>query len=390
VPRWLVGWAIGLGCAALLYALRGVLAPILIAFGLAYVLDPPLDRLEARNVPRAAGICVLLFPALLLIVVFFLLVLPAIARDIAALIDALPQAITTLLTNLDPWLREHGLSLPHSSNGALASLSASIEELAPDAMSIVQSAAGVLFGGTVSAIGVIGVVVTVPVLAFYFLRDFDLIVAAAIAMLPERTRSTTVAFGHEIDAVLGDFVRGQLMVMAILAGLYALAFSLAGVALAIPIGLIAGLVSFVPYIGGAIALTMALLMSVLHFAGFGQLWWVVAAYVSVSLLENFVIVPRVVGDKLGLPALWVILALMVGGDLFGFAGVMLALPAAAIAKVVTAHAMRHYYASALYGGREPRPLPAAANLGVRRIVRSKRRARRKLRTAAGARVRPAS
>jgi predicted PurR-regulated permease PerM len=391
VPRWLWGGAIGLGCAALLYALRGVLAPILIAFGLAYVLDPPLDRLEARNVPRAAGICLLLVPALLLILVLFLWVLPAVARDIAALIDALPHAITTLLMNLEPWLRERGVTLPHSSNDALAALSANIEQLAPDAMSIVQSAAGLLFGGTVSAIGVIGVVVTVPVLAFYFLRDFDLIVAAAIAMLPGRARGPIVAFGREIDAVLGDFVRGQLMVMAILAGLYALAFSLAGVTLAIPIGLVAGLVSFVPYVGGAIALTLALLMSVLHFDGFAQLMWVVAAYASVSVLENFVIVPRVVGDKLGLPALWVILALMIGGDLFGFAGVMLALPAAAIGKVITAHAMRHYYASALYaGGDVPVPQPAApvmaASPGVRRLARSRRRARRKLRMP-GARVR---
>ena len=387
-----MGWAIGLSCLGLTYALRGVLAPVLIAFGLAYVLDPAVDRLELHRVPRGAGIAILLVPALLLIALFFLLVLPAVARDVAALIDALPQAVTQLLINLEPWLHEHGYSLPHSSNEALAALTASVQGLAPDAVSIVQSAASVLFGGTVSAIGMIAVVLTVPVLAFYFLKDFDLIMAGSVALLPARVRATTVEFAREIDAVLGDFVRGQLMVMAILAALYALAFSLAGVALAIPIGLIAGVVSFVPYVGGAIALTLALLMSVLHFDGVGQLVWVVVAYASVSVLENFVIVPRVVGDKLGLPPLWVILALMMGGDLFGFAGVMLALPAAAIAKVVTAHGLRHYHASTLFLGHRDASTRGvnADERGTRRRQRQKRHVRRRLRMPATVRTRMTS
>jgi predicted PurR-regulated permease PerM len=376
--RWIVGWAVALAFVALLYALRGVLAPVLIAFGLAYVLDPLVDRLEARRVPRAAGIAILLVPALVLIVVFFVLVLPAVARDVAALVAALPKALTQLLISVQPWLGTHGVALPHSSSEALDALTSSLQDLVPDAMAIAQSVMGVLFGGTLSAIGVAAVVVTVPVLAFYFLKDFDDIVAATIALLPERMRDRIVALGREVDATLGDFVRGQLMVMAILAGLYALGFSLAGVRLAIPIGLIAGLVSFIPYVGGAIALTLALLMSVLHFDGFGQLFEVVSAYIAVSVLENFVIVPRVVGDKLGLPALWVMLALMVGGDLFGFAGVMLALPAAAIAKVFTAHALRHYRGSSVYLGDDGRPL-RPEGFGAQRRARSRRRARGKLR-----------
>ena len=219
-------------------------------------------------------------PALVLIVVFFVLVLPAIARDIAALVAALPKALTQLLISVQPWLGAHGVALPHSSSEALDALTSSLQDLAPDAVAIAQSAMGALFGGTASVIGVAAVVITVPVLAFYFLKDFDDIVAAGVELLPERMRDRIVALGREVDATLGDFVRGQLMVMAILAGLYALGFSLAGVRLAIPIGLIAGLVSFIPYVGGAIALTLALLMSVLHYDGFGQLFEVVLAYVA--------------------------------------------------------------------------------------------------------------
>jgi predicted PurR-regulated permease PerM len=388
-PRWVYGWVIALGCLALLYLLRGVLAPVFIAFGLAYVLDPLVDRLEVRRVPRAAGIAILLVPALVAIALVLFLVLPAVVRDVSVLLGELPQAVTQLLQGVQPWLAQHGVALPRSSSEALAALQNNIEQLAPDAVDLAQSAMSALLGGTVSAVGTAAAVLTVPVLTFYLLKDFDAIVAAAVALLPASMRERTVQMGREVDAVLGDFVRGQLMVMAILGTLYAIGYSLVGVRLAIPIGIIAGLLSFIPYVGGGVAITLALLMSVLHWSGIGQLALVGLVYATVQVLEGFVIVPRVVGDKLGLPPVLVLLALMIGGDLFGFAGVMLALPAAAVAGVFIAHGLRRYRASPLFLGEAPaRPVVVVVHEARRGRLRP-RRLRRKLRApkAASRRVR---
>jgi predicted PurR-regulated permease PerM len=235
-----------------------------------------------------------------------------------------------------------------------------------------------VLGSTASVFSAVAALIIVPVLAFHLLRDFDDIVAAVVELIPASHRERTTALGREVNAVLGRFVRGQLTVMAIVAALYAGGYTLVGVHLAIPIGLVAGLFSFIPYVGSALALALALLMTVLHFHGVGQLISVTAVYGVVQILEGFVITPRIVGDKLGLAPVWVLLALMVGGELFGFLGVMLALPAAAVVKVFAAHGLRRYRRSTLYGrpmAGEALPTPPARLLKRRLRMRRARAVR---------------
>lgn len=346
--RWVYAWAFALSCVALLYVLRGVLTPVLIAFGLAYLLDPLVDRLQLLGLPRVAGIAILLAVVLALLALGVLLLLPAVVRDVSSLLRELPQALSRLLESSTPWLAAHGIVIPRSGADALATLEQNVQQLVPDAMEFGQSALRVVLGGTASAVGTVAALIIVPVLAFHLLRDFDDIVAAVVELIPARHRVRATAMGREVNSVLGQFVRGQLTVMAILAALYATGYSLAGVHLAIPIGLVAGLLSFIPYVGSGISLALALLMTVLHYQGWGQIAFVVTVYAVVQALEGFVITPRVVGEKLGLAPVWVLLALMVGGELFGFLGVMLALPGAAVVKVFAAHGVRHYRGSALF------------------------------------------
>lgn len=360
---------------ALLYVLRGVLTPVLVAFALAYLLDPLVDRLQAWGMPRAAGVSLLLVLALSALVLGLFLVAPAIARDIATLASELPQAVGRLLESVQPWLAAHGLALPRSGNEALTALEQNLQDLVPDAVGLAQSALRVLLGGTASAVGAAIAAVIVPVLAFHLLRDFDEIVAAAVELIPAGQRMRAIALGREVNLVLGQFVRGQLTVMAILAVLYGGGYWLVGVRLAIPIGLVAGLFSFIPYVGSGLSLALAVLMTVLHFHGFGQLILVLVVYASVQALEGFVITPRVVGEKLGLSSVWVLLALMVGGELFGFLGVMLALPAAAVAKVFAGHAVRRYRTSALYARTES--MAAAGVAACARPTRRRLRPRRR-------------
>lgn len=363
----------------LLYALRGVLTPVLVALALAYLLDPLVDRLEGMRVPRALGIAVLLLVSLVVLTLFALWIVPLVARDLTALASELPEAVARLLARLQVWLADRGVELPHSGQEALAAVQQNVQSLAPNAVAVVRSGATVLLGGTLSAVGAVVAALIVPVLAFYLLRDFDRMTATAVELLPATLRDRAVAMGREVDQVLGQFVRGQLMVMAILAVLYAVGFSLVGVRLSVPIGIVAGVLSFIPYVGSAVALGLALLMTALHLGSVSQYVGVVLVYSGVQTLEGFVITPRIVGDKLGLSPVWVLLALMAGAELFGFMGVMLALPVAAVVKVFAAHGLRRYRLSALYGGQaaglELAPAARPARLRLRRVRRKPRGAR---------------
>jgi predicted PurR-regulated permease PerM len=225
-------------------------------------------------------------------------------------------------------------------------------------------------------IGTIGTVVMVPVFAFYFLHEFDRVMALGRDLLPLGIRADVVSMATQVDRVLGDFVRGQLTVMGIMTSLYAVGYMLIGVPLAVPIGLLAGFLTFVPYVGSAVALVFGLLMVLLHFSGIGKLLAVVGVYVAIQTLDGLVITPRVVGGKLGLSPVWVLFALTAFGQLFGFLGVMLALPASAVVKVFVVEGLNRYRGSSLYLGDEP-SISASPVRGAR--LRSRRGRRDRLR-----------
>jgi predicted PurR-regulated permease PerM len=215
--------------------------------------------------------------------------------------------------------------------------------------------------GGFSVAGSVVAALVVPVLSIYLLNDFDRITAAVRGHLPRRYRRVITEYAREIDGALSHFLRGQLTVMAIVAVLYSVAYSILGVRLALPIGIISGTLSFIPYLGSAFALTSGLLMSLLGGFNPGQLISVVIAYAIVQTLEGFVIAPRVMGKSVGLPDMWVLIALFVGGQIFGFLGVLLAVPTAAVIKIFLARAVDIYHESELYleGPASLRSIPPA-------------------------------
>jgi predicted PurR-regulated permease PerM len=332
----------------LLYTLRAVLTPLFLAFAIAYVLDPVIDRLEAWKLPRPAGIAIVLVTALAVITTFMALVLPGVASDIASVASELPGKIGALVSSADPWLSAHGIKVPHTTTEWVERLGANANELAS---SILAPAGGVLSTLVSSGFSMAGsavAIAVVPVLSVYFLNDFDRITAGIRSFLPRRYRRVVTAYAKEIDATLSHFIRGQLTVMAIVAVLYAVAYSILGVRLALVVGVMAGLLSFIPYLGSAFALISGLLMSLLGGFNPAQLLGVVVAYAIVQTLEGFVIQPRVMGKSVGLPEMWVLIALFVGGQIFGFLGVLLAVPAAAVAKIFVTRAVDIYHESDLY------------------------------------------
>ncbi len=349
ILRWLV-WAVALlSACGLVFALRNVLSPIFFAFMLAYVLDPLVDRFEAAKIPRSVGIVVLLVVVLGVLGLFVVLVVPTIVADVVNITRQFPATFASWMGVLQETARGWGVGLPASWSDVMARFGGDLSTLAQSALLPLGSVMQQVVGGTASMLSTLSALVMVPVFSFYLLHDFDVIVARMGELVPPRLRTPVGAIAREIDTVLSQFMRGQVTVMAILAVLYAGAYSLVGVSLAVPIGIVAGLLSFIPYVGGASALVLALLMVALHWVGWGQVIAVVAAYIVIQLLEGFVITPRIVGDKLGLSPVWVLFAMLAGAELFGFVGILLSLPAAAVVKVFVLRGLALYKASAFFG-----------------------------------------
>jgi predicted PurR-regulated permease PerM len=354
LPRWLYIAAAILIASSVVYWLRDVLTPILLAFIIAYVLDPVVDRLEAWHVPRPAGIAIVLGGTLGALILFLALVVPGIAADV---IQELPRQLGALWTRIGPWLEQHGVAVPHSATEWGARLNALAGEVASTIVAPAGNFVSAFMGGTLSVLGSAAAALVGLVLAVYLLNDFDRITAGVRALLPWRWRETVTSYAGEIDHILSQFMRGQLIVMAVLAVLYSGAYALLGVRLAVPIGIVAGILNFIPYLGGAFALVAGLLMSLLDGWHLWQLVGVVLAYTAVQTLEGFVITPRIVGQTVGVSEIWVLVALFVGAELFGFLGVLLAVPAAAVVKIFVAHGVQYYRTTALF-----LPAPPGQNL----------------------------
>jgi len=341
--------ALGIGLSGyLLYTLRAVLTPLFLAFSIAYVLDPVIDRLEALKVPRPAGIAMVLLIGVGAVALFIALVIPTVASDVATVANELPGKISVLVSSAYPWLTAHGVKVPHTTTEWVERLGANANSLASSMLAPAGGLLGSVLSGGFSLLGSVVAALVVPVLSVYFLNDFDRITAGVRSLLPRRIRRTVTEYAKEIDATLSHFIRGQLAVMAIMAVLYGAAYASLGVRLALPIGLISGVLSFIPYLGSAFALMSGLLMSLLGGFHPGQLIGVVVAYAIIQTLEGFVIAPRIMGKTVGLPEMWVLVALFIGGEIFGFLGVLLAVPAAAVAKIFVTRAVDIYHESDLY------------------------------------------
>jgi predicted PurR-regulated permease PerM len=340
-----------LGVAAggyLMYTLRSILTPLFLAFAIAYMLDPIIDRFETWKIPRPAGIAIVLLGLIGALATFIALVLPVVASDVATVASELPSKISTLIASADPWLTAHGIKVPHTTTEWMERLGANANSVASSMLAPAGGILSAVVAGGFSVVGSVVAALIVPVLAIYLLNDFDRITSAVRGHLPRRYRRVITEYAREIDASLSHFLRGQLTVMAIMAVLYGTSYAILGVRLALPIGLISGILSFIPYLGSAFALSSGLLMSLLGGFNPGQLFGVVVAYTIVQTLEGFVIAPRIMGKTVGVPEMWVLIALFVGGEIFGFLGVLLAVPAAAVIKIFLTRAVDIYHESDLY------------------------------------------
>jgi len=358
LPRWVLWLGLAVAGAWLFYTLRGVLAPVFFAFLIAYMLDPLVDRIEqsrllhGRSYGRAVGIALILAGFFVIAVVGVLVVVPMVYEELANFLGRLPDLVARSRAEWEPILAEYGLTIPTSVRQAFEELHLDVQSVVAKGYAPFVAAVKSFLGGTASAVAGIVASVMIPVFAFYLLYDFDRLIAATGELIPPRHREEAGAFFGEIDAVLGQFFRGQFTVMVILGVLYAAGYGAIGVPLALPIGILAGILAFIPYLGSFTALGLALLMTMLDWQGWTQLFWVLGVHASIQGLESFVITPKIMGDTVGISAIAVLLALLVGAELLGFAGVLLAVPMAAVLKILFQRLDARYRQSTFYG-REP-------------------------------------
>jgi predicted PurR-regulated permease PerM len=340
---WLVGAVLVI--AALLRWLGPILTPFLIGAILAYFGSPAVTWAERHRVPRTLGTLLAIGLILLLLLALLFVLIPLVQSEVSQLARRLPELAGELYGWLAPWLRESfGVELQLD----LATVKQLISENLSSAETVtIKLLSGVKAGGTV-LLGLLINLALIPVVMFYLLRDWNHIVARLDDLLPRRWLPRVRTIAGEIDRVLAEFLRGQLAVMGVLAVYYAVGLSLAGLQFALPIGILTGLLVFIPYVGFGLGLILGVLAALLQWSGWPGFLAVLAVYGVGQLLENYVLVPWLVGNRIGLHPLAVIFALLAFGELFGFAGVLLALPVSAALLVGLRHLRTAYFATDLY------------------------------------------
>lgn len=337
-----------------LWLLAPVLMPFAVAAMLAYLGDPLADRLQRLGLGRTLAVSIVFIVLLLVTVGALLLLIPLISRQVDNLVENVPRYVEWTRNTALPWLQAKLHLDPNAFD------TDRLMQQIKDHLGSIGNAATVLLGTlSRSSVGVVlwlTNVVLIPVVAFYLLRDWDRLVEWIDHMLPRSIEPTVAHLAREADKVLGAFVRGQLLVMLALGIFYGVALMLMGLSVGPLIGMIAGLLSFVPYLGFIVGFGSALIAALVQYGDWTHVLIVVGIFTVGQLLEGYVLVPQLVGDKIGLHPVAVIFAVLAGGYLFGFLGVLLALPAASVILVVLRYLAERYRQSDLYteeGGGDP-------------------------------------
>jgi predicted PurR-regulated permease PerM len=342
--RWLLilvflvmGWLV-------LSYLAGVLGPILAALGIAYLLNPWLERLVKRGMSRSVGAGLLLGMFVTLIVVFVIVATPKIANQLSDFVANLPDQID----RMNVWLGDKmDLEIPRDWRAYVAS--DEVRHSVGGASAPMKTLATVMLGGVFGVLGVVAELLLIPVFSYYFLVDFQNLVKRVEHAIPPRRRATVRDLVRDIDRVIANWVRGQLIVTSILAVLYAIAFTIVGMPLSVPMGLLVGVLTVIPFVGTFVGAALAALITIAGGAAAPTLVSVGIVFLCLHLLEAAVLTPKIVGHRVGLSESGALLAVVAGGKLLGFVGVVLAVPLAATVAVLIRYLIKYYEHTEFFG-----------------------------------------
>jgi predicted PurR-regulated permease PerM len=344
---WLALW---LAFALLLYALGPILTPFIAATILAYALNGAVDFLERRRLgpvrlPRALAVLAVVLVFLAALGALGLIVVPVLRTELPLMQAQIPDALMRLNGILAPHLAQFGIHIKLDGSSIRSILTQQIMTSGEEVWSTVLASARI--GGT-AVLGWLATAILIPVVLFYLLLDWHRLLLQLQTFVPRRWLPQTVGMAQEVNALLAQYLRGQLLVMLVLALYYSAALSVAGFDVALPVGILTGLLVFIPYLGFGLGLLLALSAAVLQFSDWSGVIAVAIIYGAGQVIEGFFLTPRLVGERIGLNPLAVIFALLAFGQLFGFVGVLLALPASAVLMVAFRHLKRHYLRSTFY------------------------------------------
>ena len=348
--RW-VWWGQALVFALFVYFLHPILTPFLVAIVLAYMFDPVVDRLERLGLSRTWGVVTVFTLFTVIVTALVLVLVPLLAKQLMKLYQLAPQVLDWLQHTAMPWAQsKFGLS---DGFWKFDKIKAAITEHMGEASDVVGVVLSQATASSLALIGFLANLVLIPVVAFYLLRDWDIMLAKIRGLLPRDREEQIVSLAKECHDVLGAFVRGQLLVMLALGVIYSAGLMLVGLELGLLIGLMAGIAAIVPYMGFIIGIGAALIAGLFQFGGdLYPMLGIVAVFMVGQALEGTVLTPLLVGDKIGMHPVAVIFAILAGGELFGFTGVLLALPVAAVIMVLVRHVQDMYKESHVYKGEE--------------------------------------
>lgn len=336
--------AVGILLAVMLVLLGPILTPFVAAAIIGYMLNPGVDGLAERGMPRALAVLIAITAVGLLIAAIVLIVLPVLAEQLPVLRQRLPVLLERIDGSIGAWLRQIGM-------GGRFDL-AGIQDIIADKLATSDGLSTAVLtwlriGGT-AVMGWAATLFLIPIVLFYVLLDWHSLFSRMGETVPRRWIVQVTAMAKEVDSLLAQYLRGQLLVMLLLASYYSVGLALAGFDVALPVGLLTGLLVFIPYIGFGLGLLLAILAAILQFDTAYGLIAVAIVYGLGQFIESFYLTPRLVGERIGLHPLTVIFALLAFGQLFGFVGVLLALPASAILLVVFGRLRQHYLKSSFY------------------------------------------
>jgi predicted PurR-regulated permease PerM len=343
-------WAAAFAALVLvLWLLREILLPFVAGMALAYLLDPVVRRLQAAGINRLLATLLIVALFVIAVVLLAILIVPTLGAQLNAFIERLPATIARLQALVTdpsrPWLRQvvgEGFR------------DADIGDLVQQGAGWLATFLGSLWSGGQALISIFALLIVTPVVAFYLLYDWDRLIETVDSWVPRPHVQTVRALAREIDVAIAGFVRGQTGVCLVLGVFYALSLSLTGLNFGLLIGLVSGLISFIPYIGSMTGLVLSVGIAIAQFwPSWTPILVVAGIFFFGQFLEGYILAPKLVGESVGLHPVWMMFALFAFGYLFGFVGMLLAVPLAAVFAVLVRFALRQYRASPLYTGVEP-------------------------------------
>ncbi|MGL4636525.1 MAG: AI-2E family transporter [Beijerinckiaceae bacterium] len=343
---WLIAFAV---FVALVYVLRDVMMPFVAGLVLAYLLDPLADKLEKLGIGRLGATLLILIIFVAIFVTVLVVAIPLFATQMMAFIEKVPSYVT----RIQLLITEQGGPLLQRLGGdkVLADLQKSLGDVVGQGMSWLGRFLTSLWSGGQALLSIVSLLVITPVVAFYLLLDWDHMVEKMDSWVPVDQRETVRALAHDIDSAISGFLRGQTLVCLLLGGIYACGLFALGLNFGVLIGISAGILSFIPYVGSLLGLLVAVSVAIAQFwPDYTMIGLVLLVFVVGQFIEGNILAPKLVGETVGLHPVWLMFALLAGGSLFGFLGLLLAVPVAAAIGVLMRFAMAQYLASPLHQG----------------------------------------